>query len=106
MTFLFLRRKSRAVIDGAFITFWHDTHATAIVQYRAGRQIVRFAAEVLCPRGGGLALTVDVPDTMYSDEGNLIPPAEYEIIKDRVRRGLTKLGIAHDFESPEWRTQP
>lgn len=98
---LLLRRKGRTVVDNCVIWVSQDTHCTAIVYYRNGREIIRFGAEVGVPQGGGGFLHIDVPDTMYTDEGNVVPGDEYAVIKQRVSRGLQQLGVGHEFSSPE-----
>ncbi len=101
--FLWLRRKNRAVVDGAVITAHQDTHCTAIVTYRERRRVIRFAAEVGAPAGGKAFLWVDIPESnVYTDSGEKIPDAELRCIKTRVSQGLSKLGIQHELESPEW----
>jgi hypothetical protein len=96
-----LLRKERAVVDGCFVWVAQDTHCTALVYYRDGRQVIRFGAEVGVPPGGGSFLYVDLPDRMYTDDGHGVPTDEYALIKQRVSRGLKQLGIAHEFSSPE-----
>jgi hypothetical protein len=100
--FVFLRHRSRALVEGTIVTVQHDSHATAIVRYSAGRQTIRFGAEMaMYQHGGGTPLLVDVPETMYSDEGEIVEPAQHQVIMGRVSRGLTKLGVAHDFKLPQ-----
>ena len=45
-TLIWLRRRSRAVVDGRVITVRQDTHCTAIVEYRDKGRTLRFGAEV------------------------------------------------------------
>jgi len=99
--FVFLRHRSRALVEGAIVTVRHDSHATAIVQYRVGRQTIRFGADVGVYQRDGTPLLVDVPETMYSDDGEIVEPAQRQIIIGRVSRGLTRLGVAHEFKLPQ-----
>ena len=96
--FLFLRRGG-AKVDGCVIRVWQDTHCTALVSYRDGPQIIRFGAEVGVQPGGGTILYVDLPYKLYTDDGQVVSDDESVLVKQRVSRGLTKLGIAHEFSS-------
>src|SRR5262249_42954508 len=94
---LLLRRKGRAVVDGCAIWVSHDTHCTALVYYRDGPQIIRFGAEVGVQPGGVAFLYVDLPYKLYADDGEVVPDDKSVLVKQRVARGLTQLGIAHEF---------
>jgi hypothetical protein len=98
---LLLRRKGRTVVDNCVIWVSQDTHCTAIVHYRDGRQIIRFGAEVGVPPDGGTFLYVDVPDTMYTDDGHIVPEEKAIVVKQRLSHSLKQLGIAHEFAWPE-----
>ncbi len=98
---LLLLPKRRTVVDNCVIWVSQDTHCTAIVYYRNGGQIIRFGAEVGGPQDRSTFLYVDVPDTMYTDDGRVVPSDESDVIKQRVSRGLKQLGIGHEFSSPE-----
>ena len=95
------RRKNQAVVDGCVIRVWQDSHANAIVLYRNRSKIVRFGAEVGVFAGGGEALAIDAPETMYTDAGEVIGTEEYKVIRERVSRGLQQLGIEHKWDSPD-----
>jgi hypothetical protein len=100
-TLILLRRRSRAVVEGCVITVRHDSHCTAIVEYRERRRKLRFAAEV----GVGGYLWVDVTESMYTDDGEVVLANEYKLVKQRLTQGLTQLGIAHELVAPESQTR-
>lgn len=99
-TFL-LSRKGRAVVDGSVIWVSQDTHSTALVYYRDGRQVIRLGAEVGVPPGGGSLLYVDLPNRMYTEDGHAVRTDQSVLVKQRVSRGLKQLGIAHEFSTPK-----
>ncbi len=101
LSFLWLRSRSRAVVDGCVIRMWQDTHCTAIVEYRQGKRIVRFGGEIGVPRNGGTFLRVDMPLTMFTERGEVIGADEYDTVKDRLSRGLSRLGIRHELVAPK-----
>jgi hypothetical protein len=94
-----LLRPKRTVVDDCVIWVSYDSHCTGIVHYREKRRTLRFAAEVGAPQGVDGFLWVDLPETMYTDAGDVVLPDEYEAVKQRVSRGLKQLGIAHELES-------
>ena len=99
--FLWLRNRSRAVVDGCVIRMWQDTGATAIVEYRKSKRIVRLGAEVGIPQNGGTFLWVNMPISMYTENGEVIGADEYAEVKDRLSRGLNRLGIRHELIAPK-----
>jgi hypothetical protein len=98
---ILLRRKGRTVVDNCVIWVSQDTHCTAIVYYRNGRQIIRFGADVCLALNRSAFLHVDIPSQIYTDDGQMIPSNESADVKQRVSRGLKQLGIGHEFSSPE-----
>lgn len=100
-TLVWLRRRSRAVVDGCVITVRRDSQSTAIVHYRDKSRNLRFGAEV----GAGGYLSVDATETMYTDDGQVVPLNEYNVVKQRLVQGLTQLGIGHELIAPESQTR-
>ena len=99
---LWLWLSTRAVVDGAVVTVSQCRRDAAIVQYRCGRQVIRFEAQV----GPGPAmhkayLRIEVPEFVYARDGVVVSPAEIGMILSRVSRGLAQLAVASEFCSPK-----
>lgn len=97
---LWLWFSTRAVVDGAVVTVSQYRREAAIVQYRCGPQVIRFTAQVgPAPAMCKAYLRIEVPENIYTRNGDSVSAAEIGTILSRVSRGLAQLAVASEFYS-------